>query len=165
MFTKHEERNNDPLPDSFATEEEAGEFRDTHSTMEYQEHLEATDDTIGNGERVFAVQVAQDVFKKLQQEAASVRQPPRKIVDKILRKQLIDSYRDAASPGTSSVPIWLLIAMFPVAILLFWLPEKVFPNWPILVAILTHTADALIVAAIIGLTYEYFVHKHRERAL
>ena len=43
----------DPLPDSFETEEQAGEFWDTHSLMDYQEHLEATDDTIEISERVF----------------------------------------------------------------------------------------------------------------
>ena len=78
----------DPLPDSFETAEQAGEFWDTHSLMDYQEHLEATDDTIEISERVFEVQVAEDVFKKLQQEAASLHQPVPKIVDKILRKEL-----------------------------------------------------------------------------
>jgi len=76
------------LPDSFDTEGQAGAFWDTHSTMDYQEYLEATDDTIEIGERVFEVQVAEDVFKKLQQEAASLHQPVPKIVDKILRKEL-----------------------------------------------------------------------------
>jgi len=78
----------DPLPDSFETEEQAGEFWDTHSTMDYQEYLQPTDDTIEISERVFEVQVAEDVFKKLQQEAASLHQPVPKIVDKILRKEL-----------------------------------------------------------------------------
>jgi hypothetical protein len=35
----------EPLPDSFETEEEAGAFWDTHSTMDYQEFLEANTDT------------------------------------------------------------------------------------------------------------------------
>ena len=78
----------DPLPDSFESEEKAGEFWDTHSTMDYQQHLEATDDTIEISERVFEVQIAEDVFKRLQQEAASLQQPVPKIVDKILRKEL-----------------------------------------------------------------------------
>lgn len=78
----------DQLPDSFENEEKAGEFWDTHSTMDYQQHLQASDDTIEISERVFEVQVAEDVFKKLQQEAASLQQPVPKIVDKILRKEL-----------------------------------------------------------------------------
>jgi len=56
--------------------------------MDYQEHLEATDDTIEIGERMFEVQVAEDVFKKLQEQAASLHQPVPKVVDEILRKEL-----------------------------------------------------------------------------
>jgi hypothetical protein len=73
----------DPLPDSFATEEQAGAFWDAHSAMDYQQHLEATDDTIEISERVFEVQVAEDVFRKLQQEAASLHQPVPKLADEI----------------------------------------------------------------------------------
>ena len=78
----------DPLPDSFETEEEAGAFWDAHSTMDYQEHLEASDDSIEINERIFEVQIAEDIFKKLQKEAASLHQPLPKVVDKILRKEL-----------------------------------------------------------------------------
>ena len=78
----------DPLPDSFETEEKAGEFWDAHSTMDYQEHLEASDDSVEINERVFEVQVAEDVFKKLQQEATSLHQSVPTVVDKILRKEL-----------------------------------------------------------------------------
>jgi len=78
----------DPLPDSFETEEQAGEFWDAHSTMDYQEYLEPTDDTIKISERIFEVRVAEDVFKKLQQQASSLHQPLPKLVDEILRKEL-----------------------------------------------------------------------------
>ena len=54
-----------PLPDSFETEEQAGAFWDAHSTMDYQEYLEPSDNTIEIRERVFEVQVAEEVFKKL----------------------------------------------------------------------------------------------------
>ena len=78
----------DPLPDSFESEEQAGEFWDTHSITDYEEYLEPTDDTIEIGERVFEVQIAEDVFKKLQEQAASLHQPVPKVVDEILRKEL-----------------------------------------------------------------------------
>ena len=78
----------DPLPDSFESEEQAGEFWDTHSITDYEEYLEPTDDTIELRERVFEVRIAEDVFKKLQEESASLHQPVPKIVDKILRKEL-----------------------------------------------------------------------------
>ena len=78
----------DPLPDSFESEEAAGEFWDTHSIPDYEEYLEATDDTIEITERIFQVQVAEDVFKRLQQQAASLHRPMPKIVDEILRREL-----------------------------------------------------------------------------
>ena len=45
----------DPLPDSFETEERAGAFWDAHSAMDYEQHLEATEDTIEISKRVFDV--------------------------------------------------------------------------------------------------------------
>jgi hypothetical protein len=78
----------DPLPDSFETEEEAGAFWDAHSTIDYEEYLEPADDVIEIRERIFEVQVAEDVFQKLQQEATSLHQSVPKVVDQILRKQL-----------------------------------------------------------------------------
>ena len=41
---KDVDKNIDPLPDSFESEEAAGEFWDTHSLMDYEEHLEGADD-------------------------------------------------------------------------------------------------------------------------
>ena len=79
----------DPLPESFESEEAAGEFWDTHSLADYEEHLVAADDvTFEISERVFEVQVAEDVYKKLQEQAASLHQPVPKVVDEILRKEL-----------------------------------------------------------------------------
>jgi len=80
----------DPLPDSFESEEAAGEFWDTHSLTDYEDHLEAADDvTFEISERVFEVQIAEDVFKKLQEQAASLHQSVPKVVDEILRKELV----------------------------------------------------------------------------
>jgi len=78
----------DPLPDSFATEEEAGAFWDAHSAMDYAEYFEPVDDVIEIKKRIFEVRVAEDVFEKLQQEAALLRQSVPKVVDQILRKEL-----------------------------------------------------------------------------
>lgn len=78
----------DPLPDSFETEEEAGEFWDTHSAADYIEHLEAADDIIEIKNRIFEVRVAEDVFQKLRYKAESSHQSVPKVVDQILRKEL-----------------------------------------------------------------------------
>ena len=85
---KGKDKTIEPLPDSFVTEEEAGAFWDAHSTMDYQEHLDASDDTIEIRERVFEVQVAEDVFTRLQQHAASRHKSVPKLVDEMLRKEL-----------------------------------------------------------------------------
>jgi len=85
---RDEDRTIDPLPDSFESEEAAGEFWDTHSLTDYEEHLEAADVTFEIRQRVFEVQVAEDVFRKLQEQAASLHQPVPKVVDEILRKEL-----------------------------------------------------------------------------
>ena len=53
----------DPLPDSFASEEEAGQFWDSHSTMDYIEHLEPVADVIDIRKRIFEVQVEEDIFR------------------------------------------------------------------------------------------------------
>lgn len=78
----------DVLPDSFASEEEAGEFWDTHSAADYIEYLEAVDDHIEIKDRVFEIQVAEDVFQKLRRQAKSSHQSVPKVVDQILREQL-----------------------------------------------------------------------------
>ncbi|MEK7829539.1 MAG: hypothetical protein AAB401_00555, partial [Acidobacteriota bacterium] len=78
----------DPLPESFATEEEAGEFWDSHSTMDYEQFLEPADDVIQIKSRVFEVEVAEDVFQRLLREANTVHQSVPKVVDQILRSKL-----------------------------------------------------------------------------
>ena len=79
----------DPIPEAFATEEEAGEFWDTHSLSDYEEFLEPVNMTFDLTERVFEVRVAEDVFHKLQHEAESSHQPMQKVIDRILRKELL----------------------------------------------------------------------------
>lgn len=85
---KEKDKTIDPLPESFETEEEAGAFWDAHSAADYQEDLELSSDTIDIEERVFEVQVSEDVFKRLQEQATSLHQSVPKIVDAILRKEL-----------------------------------------------------------------------------
>ena len=65
-----------------------GAFWDAHSTTDYEEYLEPTEDVIEIKDRVFEVQVAEDVFQRLRKEATSLRQSVPKVVDEILRKQL-----------------------------------------------------------------------------
>lgn len=78
----------DPLPESFATEEEAGEFWDTHSLADYVGFLEPADEEFDIGKRIFEVQVSEEVFNRLRRRAESARQSVPTTVDQILRKEL-----------------------------------------------------------------------------
>ena len=77
-----------PLPETFATGEEAGEFWDTHSTLDYEEYLEPGEDEITIRRRIFEVPVEADIFQRLQQEARVSHQSVPKIIDHILRERL-----------------------------------------------------------------------------
>lgn len=78
----------DPIPDSFASEEEAGEFWDTHSLADYEEFLEPAEMEFRIDKRTYEVQVSEDVFESLRERAASSHQPMRKVIDQIVRKEL-----------------------------------------------------------------------------
>jgi hypothetical protein len=78
----------DPLPDIFASEEEAGEFWDTHSTEDYSEYFVDVDEKIDIAHRIFEVCVSEDVFRKLQHESESLHQSVSETADQILRKEL-----------------------------------------------------------------------------
>ena len=79
----------DPLPDSFDTEEEAGEFWDTHCVEDYAEYFVPVEADIKIKKRVYEVQVAEDVYQKLRHKAESQHQSVLKTVDQILRKELV----------------------------------------------------------------------------
>lgn len=78
----------DPLPASFASDKEAGEFWDSHSIMDYAEYLEPAKDTIRLEKRIFEIQVSEEVFNRLRQKAKTSRKSLPKVVDQILRKEL-----------------------------------------------------------------------------
>ncbi len=69
MSKELKNKTKDLLPDSFATEEEAGAFWDTHSATDDIEYFEPVNDKIEIRNRVFEVQIAEDVFQKLRQKA------------------------------------------------------------------------------------------------
>jgi hypothetical protein len=80
--------NKNKLPDSFVSEAEAGEFWDNHSLADFTGDLENSDYKIKITKRVFEVQIAEDVFLKLRQEAKTSHESLPNVVDHILRKEL-----------------------------------------------------------------------------
>ena len=84
----------DLLPETFATEKEAGEFWDTHNIMDYKEYLEPATDVIKIRQRIFEVPVEEDLFQRLQQEALALHERVPKVVDNILRERLAQRGRN-----------------------------------------------------------------------
>ena len=85
---KSKDKIRDPLPETFATAEEAGEFWDTHSTSDYEEYLEPGDDEIEIQQRIYEVPIEADVFQHLQREARSLHESVPEFVDHLLRERL-----------------------------------------------------------------------------
>lgn len=81
----------DPLPDSFASEEEAGDFWDTHSVVDYVEHFEPSKDRIKLKDRRFEISVSEEVFNRLRLRARTSHKSLPKVAEQILRKELIVS--------------------------------------------------------------------------
>lgn len=72
---------------------------------------------------------------------------------------------DEPGDRTSPVSLGVLILLLPLALLLLIAGNSLHATRPIISAILEHFASALIVASVIGLSYESLLHKHREKAL
>lgn len=52
----------DPLPDEFSSEEEGGEFWNTHSITDYEEYLEPADFEADIKRRHFQIEVDEESF-------------------------------------------------------------------------------------------------------
>ena len=85
---KDEQKIIDPLPDSFETEEQAGEFWDTHSLADYEGFLEPADVTFAITKRTYEVQLSEDIYEGLRKEAEATHQSVPITIDRILRKEL-----------------------------------------------------------------------------
>lgn len=78
----------DPIPETFATEQEAGEFWDPHSLADYEEFLEPVERTFEISKRIYEVELSEDVFQGLRKEAELTHQSVPTTIDRILRKEL-----------------------------------------------------------------------------
>jgi hypothetical protein len=72
---------------------------------------------------------------------------------------------DEPGDRTSPVSVAVLILLLPLALFLLIAGNSLHATRPIISDIVKHFASALIVASIIGLSYESLLHKHREKAL
>jgi len=85
---KKTSRQRDSLPESFASEEEAGEFWDTHSTADYEEYLEPVEMIIDIEKRHYLIEIAQDTFMALFHYSKHTHQPVEGLADTLLKERL-----------------------------------------------------------------------------
>jgi len=78
----------DPLPDEFASAEEAGEFWDTHDLTDYEEYLEPADLKIDIKRRHFEIEVDEEAFLALSFAARKQRKPVKRLASEILKEKL-----------------------------------------------------------------------------
>ncbi|MEE8523295.1 MAG: CopG family antitoxin [Thermoanaerobaculia bacterium] len=88
---KPEDRSRDPLPDESASIEEIAEFWDTHDTADYEDAFVTVDAEFDLQRRHFEVEIKEDIFQALRQRAAKLRVPVEKILDDLLRNDLLPS--------------------------------------------------------------------------
>lgn len=78
----------DVLPETFASEEEAGEFWDTHSMADYEEYLEPVEMTIDIRTRHYMVELDQENFMALVQYSNTLNQPVNSVANKLMKEKL-----------------------------------------------------------------------------
>ena len=81
-------RHIDPLPDKFASEEEAAEFWDTHSLTDYEEFLEPVNLEVKIERRHFEIEVDEQSFLALRSNAETQHKPVKELASEILKREL-----------------------------------------------------------------------------
>jgi len=78
----------DPLPEEFATYEEAAEFWETHDTTDYPEAFRTVEMEGELRRRHYEVEIEPDLVQLLQQYAQTKRSTVSHVVSSIVRQQL-----------------------------------------------------------------------------
>ena len=78
-------RDIDPLPEEFASEEEAGEFWDTHSVADYEEYLEPVEAEAFIQGRHFEIEIDEESYHVLQARAREEQRPVKQLASQILK--------------------------------------------------------------------------------
>jgi hypothetical protein len=86
----------DPIPDEFATYEDAAAFWDTHDTTDYPDAFQTVDvEEVTLRQRRYEVEIDEDVVRMLQEQARKRALPISRLASDLLRQQLLP-------PSTSS---------------------------------------------------------------
>lgn len=78
----------DPLPDEFKSEEEAAQFWDTHSISDYEESLEPVDLEVEIKRRHFEIEVDEQSFLALRNNAETQHKPVKQLASEIIKREL-----------------------------------------------------------------------------
>ena len=78
----------DKLPESFQTLDEAGAFWDTHDAANYSEHLVPVKAVVRLERRHFEIEVEETILRGLQRLSRIRKMPAVKLANELLRKDL-----------------------------------------------------------------------------
>jgi hypothetical protein len=78
----------DPLPDEFRSEDEAAEFWNTHSITDYEEFLEPVEVQVDIKRRHFEIEVDEESFMALRDSAKRQHKPIKQLASEILKQRL-----------------------------------------------------------------------------
>jgi len=82
------DRQVDPLPEDFASEDEAAEFWDTHSMTDYEHLLQPVELEVDLKRRHFQIEVDEESFVALREIARKQHKPVRQLASEILKEKL-----------------------------------------------------------------------------
>lgn len=78
----------DTLPDEFYSEEEAGEFWDTHSITDYEEYLEPVEFKADIKRRHFQVELDEESVSALRSYSKKQQKPAKQLFSEIIKKTI-----------------------------------------------------------------------------
>jgi len=80
----------DPIPDEFATYEDAAAFWDTHDTTDYPDAFQTVEvEEVALRQRRYEVEIDEDVVRMLQEQARKRALPISRLASDLLRQQLL----------------------------------------------------------------------------
>ena len=88
----------DPIPDEFATYEDAAAFWDTHDTTDYPDAFQPVEvEEVALRQRRYEVEIDEDVLRMLQEQARKQDLPISRLASDLLRQQLLPTSTSSPS--------------------------------------------------------------------
>ena len=85
----HKRKQIDPMPEEFASYEEAAEFWDTHDTTDYPEAFHTIEVVSELRRRHYEIEIDADVIQTLRKQARRKGVPSSQLANELLRQHLI----------------------------------------------------------------------------